>query len=78
MATAYDRAPGYTFMFAKRFVAGRKFDEGWKYPGLSEVVLLTSRDGLHFDRTFMEPFLAPGLDRDNWHERAIMMARGIV
>lgn len=78
MATPYDRAPGVTLMFAKRFVSDRKADPAWPRPGLSEVVLLSSRDGLRFDRTFMEPFLPPGLDRANWHDRAVMMGRGIL
>jgi hypothetical protein len=78
MATPYERAPGLTLMFAKRFVPERKLDPAWPRAGLSEIVLLSSRDGRRFDRTFMEPFLAPGLDRDNWHDRAIMMGRGIL
>jgi hypothetical protein len=78
MATPYARAPGVTLMFAKRFVPDRQADPAWPRPGLSEIVLLTSRDGLRFNRTFMEPFLAPGLDRDNWHDRAIMMGRGVL
>jgi hypothetical protein len=78
MATPYDRAPGLTLMFAKRFVPDRKRDPAWPRPGLSEIVLLSSRDGVRFDRTFMEPFLAPGLDRHNWHDRAVMMGRGIL
>jgi hypothetical protein len=78
MATPYERARGVTLMFAKRFVPDRKADPAWKNPGLSEIVLLSSRDGVRFDRTFMEPFLAPGLDRDNWHDRAVMMGRGVL
>ncbi|MFN0167585.1 MAG: hypothetical protein ACKV22_14240 [Bryobacteraceae bacterium] len=75
---AYDRAPGTYLMFAKRFVPWRKWDLAWPYPGLSEIALLSSRDGIHFDRTFMEPFVSPGLDPKNWHERALMMARGVL
>lgn len=78
MTTPYARAPGIYFMFAKRFVPWRKADPSWPYDGLSEAVLLSSRDGRRFDRTFMEPFVKPGLDPLNWHERAIMMARGIL
>jgi hypothetical protein len=78
MATPYERGPGVLFMFAKRFVPWRKTDPTWPYDGLSEIVLLSSRDGIRFDRTFMEPFVRPGLDPLNWHERAIMMARGIL
>jgi len=78
MATPYERAPGIYFMFAKRFVPWRKFFPDWPYWGLSEIVLLASRDGTHFPRTFMEPFVRPGLDPLNWHERALIMAKGIL
>ena len=39
---------------------------------------MSSRDGLHFDRSFMEAFVRPGLDEGNWHERGIYMERGIL
>ena len=78
MATPYERAPGIYFMFAKRFVPWRKFFNDWPYYGLSEIVLLASRDGMRFHRTFMEPFVRPGLDPLNWHERAMIMGKGIL
>lgn len=78
MTTAYDRAPGIYLMFAKRFVPNRRVDPNWTSEGLSETVLLSSRDGQRFERTFMEPFVRPGLDPTNWHDRSVMMARGIL
>jgi hypothetical protein len=78
MTVPYERAPGTYLMFAKRFVPWRKVDPTFIGSGLSEIVLLGSRDGLRFERTFMEPFLKPGLDRANWHARGIMMGRGIL
>jgi hypothetical protein len=39
---------------------------------------VTSRDGLRWDRTFMEAFVRPGLDRDNWTSRSINVCRGII
>lgn len=33
---------------------------------LSDAVLITSRDGVRFDRTFMEAFIRPGLNSSNW------------
>ena len=78
MTTPYERAPGIYLMFAKRFVPWRKADPNWPAAGLSETVLLSSRDGKRFDRTFMEPFIRPGLDPENWHDRAIMTGRGIL
>lgn len=77
MTTLYERAPEYRLMFAKRFVPWRNANPA--YPsGLSEIVLLTSRDGVTFDRRFMEPFLPPGPDPENWRPRGVMMGRGIL
>ncbi|MDP6778764.1 MAG: hypothetical protein QGI83_18560, partial [Candidatus Latescibacteria bacterium] len=69
----YYRAP-YYLMFPKRFLPERKFDPDWPHDGLSDVILLAGRDGLRFYRPCPEPFLRPGLDPANWHERAIFIA----
>ena len=45
--------------------------------GLNDVVFMSSRDGVHFDRSFMEAFIRPGLDKRNWHERGIYFEYGI-
>ena len=75
----YERAPGTYLMFPSRFVPEREPIPGWEYgPGVSDIVLLSSRDGLHFDRSFMEGFVRPGPDPNNWHERAVYMERGIL
>ena len=47
-------------------------------PGVSDVVMMSSRDGLNFDRSFLEGFVRPGLDKENWHERGVYMERGIL
>jgi hypothetical protein len=44
----------------------------------SEAVLLTSRGGNRYDRTFMEAFVRPGLDRRNWVSRCNYPALGVV
>jgi len=75
----YDRAPDYLFMFPSRFVSGREPQPGWKFgKGVNDVVFLSSRDGVHFDRSFGEAFVGPGLDQGNWHERSLYMERGIL
>ena len=75
----YQRAPEYLFMFPSRFVSGREPQPGWKFgKGVNDIVFLSSRDGIHFDRTFVEAFLRPGLDQGTWHERALYMERGIL
>lgn len=70
-AIPYFRRPDIILMFPKRFLPNRKFDPGWKEDGLSDLVLTFSRDGIRFDRRFLEAFLRPGPDPLNWHERAI-------
>ena len=68
----YYRAP-YILMFPKRFLPERRFLEDWPHEGLSDVVLLASRNGLHFSQPCREAFLRPGRDLKNWHERAIFI-----
>jgi hypothetical protein len=75
----YERAPDYFLMFPSRFASAREPQPGWKFgKGVNDIVLLSSRDGIHFDRTFMEAFIRPGLDQGNWHERSLYMERGIL
>ena len=74
----YERAPGLYLMFPSRFVDGRSPTPEWDYPGVSDGVFMSSRDGIHFDRTFAEAFVRPGTDRENWHERSVYIMRGIL
>ncbi len=74
----YERAPGTYLMFPSRFVPERTPDPDWYGGnGISDIVFMSSRDGINFDRSFMEAFVRPGPDKANWHERAIYMERGI-
>ncbi len=76
---AYERAPDTYLMFPSRFEVERKPIPDWPYgSGVNDIVFMCSRDGLHFDRSFMEAFVRPGLDRGNWHERSLYMERGIL
>ncbi len=75
----YERAPGTYLMFPSRFVPEREPVPNWPYgAGVSDIVLMSSRDGIHFDRSFMEAFVRPGPDQENWHERGIFMERGLI
>ena len=75
----YRRAPQLLLMFPSRFASAREPQPGWKFgAGVNDIVFLSSRDGLNFDRTFMEAFIRPGLDQGNWHERSLYMERGIL
>ncbi len=40
--------------------------------------MLSSRDGLRFDRTFREAWLRPGRDSRNWGDRSTMPAWGLL
>ena len=77
-AVAYYRRPDILLMFPKRFMPTRKADPDWPHVGLSDIVFMSSRDGIHWDRRFMEAFIRPGLDPLNWHERAIEVGQGLV
>ena len=46
--------------------------------GISDAVFMTSRNGVDWERTFMEAWLRPGLDRRNWTHRNQTPAPGIV
>ena len=45
---------------------------------VSDTVLLTSRGGSRYDRTFMEAFIRPGLDEANWVSRNGIPATGMI
>lgn len=66
----YPRNNSFYLGFPMRFVPERKDIGEDKRPvdALSDAVLISSHDGLTFDRTFMEAWLRPGLDPANWGE----------
>ena len=66
----YDRAPGFYFMFPSRYANERKPN-----PGVNDIVLLSSRNGVRFERTFMEAFVRPGLDQGNWRLDTVHIRR---
>jgi len=65
----------------KRFFPERVLNtEGMDYPGegLSDAAFMTSRDGVHWDRTFRQAWVRPGLDQRNWTHRNCTPAVGIL
>jgi hypothetical protein len=46
--------------------------------GLSDVVLMSSRGGTVYDRTFLESFIRPGLERGAWTARSNLPSFGLV
>jgi len=73
----YFRAPHIYVGFPKRFVPGRKAISTHLEPGVSDGLFMSSRDGLHFHR-WREAFLRPGPDPENWTDRNIMAAWGLL
>ncbi len=75
----YDRAPGVYLMFPSRYVYERSPNPDWTYsPGVNDIVFMSSRDGLRFDRSMRDAFIRPGLDQNNWHDRGVYIETGIL
>lgn len=85
----YFRAPHIYIATAARFMQGRRvlsdaelrdnsIPPGWLKDDCSEVVLLTSRGGTRYDRTFMEAFVRPGPGVRNWVSRSNYPALNVV
>lgn len=66
--TPYPRTPGLYIGLPMRFVPDRKAvgNPPKTTDGVSDAIFMTSRDGLHWNRTFEEAFIVPGLDPNNW------------
>ena len=79
--TPYPRSPGTTLMFPSRLVLERSPDPEWAstyFPGINDIVSMSSRDGINFDRSFKEAWIRPGPEQENWHERGLYVGSGIV
>lgn len=84
----YFRAPQIYVGTAARFMPGRRVISESEaeqigvvksYAGdCSDGVLLTSRGGTRYDRTFMEGFVRPGIGAENWTSRTNYPARGVI
>lgn len=84
----YFRAPHIYLAIAARFLEGRKVinEEQAKaigvhtkfYHDVSDSVLLTSRGGNMYDRTFLEGYIKPGIGPNNWVSRTNYPALNIV
>lgn len=67
--------------FPMRFVPNRtRCTEGMDYPGngVSDAIMMSSRDGVHWDCTFPEAWLRAGPDQRNWTHRSQTPAVGIL
>jgi len=72
----YFRAPHLYLGFPMRFLPDRKKVAEHPDQGVSDQVFISSRDGRRWDRRFMEAFVYPGLDRQNWTDRNFIAAWG--
>ncbi len=71
-------APHLFLSFPKRFITTRHKVPEHKDKGVSDAVFMSSRDGVHWDRPFLEAWVRPGPDLQNWTDRNNMTANGIV
>ncbi len=71
-------APHHYLAFPMRFVPDRKTISPIADGGVSDAVFLSSRDGVNWDRHFLEAWLRPGRDERNWTHRNNMPASGVV
>ena len=75
---AYFRAPHLFLALPRRFLPWRRLYSDAPVAGASDGVFMSSRDGVHWDRRFLESFIRPGRDPRNWPQRTNTPARGIV
>ena len=75
---SYKRSPGLYLGFPRRFSPSRLPFEDSNWPGTSDSVFMSSRDGINWDRRFLESFVRPGLDDRNWTSRNNLLSCGIL
>jgi hypothetical protein len=84
----YFRAPHLYIGIAARFMPGRRVisadqagaigvDPGY-FNDCADAVMITTRGGDRYDRTFMEGFLVPGIGPENWVSRTNYPALNVV
>ncbi len=73
----YVRAPHLYLGLPARFVPGRTKIEGREPPGVSDAILMSSRDGLHFQR-WSNAFIRPSTEPEVWTDRNNYPAWGII
>ncbi len=84
----YFRAPQIYLSLAARFMPGRQVLTAERFQALggekayagdcSDTVLMSTRGGEGYNRTFMEGFIRPGLGLSNWSSRSNYTACGVV
>lgn len=77
-ATPYKRAPHIYIGFPNRYEPHRSAPNAAPNAGINDAVFMSSRDGVHWDRRFLEAFLRPGRDQKNWTDRNNYIAAGMI
>ena len=80
-ARPYPRAPHIYVGFPNRYQPHRTSPQQPNpdmNKGINDAVFMSSRDGLHWDRRFLESFLRPGRDPLNWTDRNNYVAAGLL
>lgn len=79
-ARPYERAPHIYVGFPDRYVPHRTSPQqpDKKNFGINDPIFMSSRDGVHWDRRFLESFLRPGRDPLNWTDRNNYVANGLL
>ena len=74
----YFRAPHIYVAFGDRLVETRDDFEGHPASGISDAFFMSTRDGVNFDRSFMEAWIRPGLDEKHWMHLGVSLAWGLL
>lgn len=77
-AKPYPRAPHIYVGFPNRYEPHRSLPDQGINAGINDAVFMSSRDGIHWDRRFLEAFLRPGRDPLNWTDRNNYIAAGLI
>lgn len=79
MTHPYVRAPHIYLAFPTRFVPKAKDSADTVQDNVTDLLFMTSRAGSdHYDRTFTEAYIKPGLDPKRWLNRANYVAENVV
>lgn len=73
----YGRAPHLLIGTPARIIGSRKKVADHPDSGISDTMLICSRDGIYFKR-WLEGFIRPGLDPESWTDRNIYTAWGML
>jgi len=61
-----------------RYQASRKKLADYPEKGVSDAILMTSRDGVHWDRSVKDAWLSGGINNREWTQRGFITAGGII